>query len=324
LFVVEIFYFILLPIFRELRQWFEQRESIMQTKRSRITLLVGLALVAWAFMPVLGTVRLPAVLHAQNEQQIYPRVAGQLERFAVTAGQEVRRGDVLVRLSSDQLQLEMRLASQRHDLLQRRLIMAAQDATLKAQTRILEREIASVQRELEGLAAKERELMITADLDGTVVDLEPTLSPGQYVPSGARLFIIRGGESQALTGFVQETDVARLSTSTTGRFVPDNARLPTVPVTLSAIRRTAAIKLEHLELSETQGGSIPLQEGGDTASNIDGSYYRADFAPAAASDLRISSDQTVRGVIHLDAEARSFARIVFERVWSVLIRESGF
>ncbi|MEL6744794.1 MAG: site-2 protease family protein, partial [Pseudomonadota bacterium] len=323
LFVVEICFFILMPIAREMGVWIEDREAIMKTKRSRTGLFVLTALATALFLPLLGSVRVPAVLHAGQEFRVYPNVAAEIRTMDVVSGMVVRAGDVLVRLQSDQLDLDTRMAEQRRALLQTRLTMASQDALLKADMRVIERELASVERELDGLTEKRLELEVVSELDGVVVDLDTRLRSGQQVATGSLMFIVRAIDSHALTGFVHEVDVGRLSAGVEGRFVPDNPRLSSVPVRLSAIRRTSAGHLDYAELAETQGGSVPVEPNTSQETRVRGSYYQADLMPVG-SVVGVDSGQTVRGEILLSAERRSVAQIAFERIWSVLIRETGF
>ncbi|MEO1397541.1 MAG: site-2 protease family protein [Pseudomonadota bacterium] len=321
LFVVEICFFIVLPIAREIGEWIKDREAIMNTRRSRVGLLILASFALMLFLPLLGSVRLPAVLHAKQEFRVYPNLAAQISSIEVNQGMRVNAGDVLVRLHSEQLELDTALAGQRRALLETRLVMASQDTALKVDMRVIERELASVNKELLGLAAKRRELDIVSELDGVVVDLDRTLRTGQHVATSKLMFIVRATNGHGLTGFVNETDVSRLEPGVEGRFVPDNPRLASVPVKLAAIRRTSVAKLDHAELAELHGGSVPVEENTSKETIVRGSYYQADLEPVGTAR---DTGQTVRGEILLAAERRSLARIGFERVWSVLIRETGF
>ena len=76
LFIVEIAWFILLPIFNELKNWWKMRSDIAKTRRSLVTAGIGFVGLALFLIPWNGTIRVQGVLLANFETVIYaPRPA---------------------------------------------------------------------------------------------------------------------------------------------------------------------------------------------------------------------------------------------------------
>lgn len=76
LFVIEIVFFILLPIVKEMFVWIKMRAEIVRSARAWLTGAVLAAVLAFVFWPMPVTVHVPAVLQYEDEIAIFPPADG--------------------------------------------------------------------------------------------------------------------------------------------------------------------------------------------------------------------------------------------------------
>ncbi|WP_252317231.1 MULTISPECIES: biotin/lipoyl-binding protein [Symbiopectobacterium] len=120
LMLVEIAWFIALPILKETYTWWSMRAAIHPARALR-SLLLGLLLVFVLFYPWRGSVRIPAVLEAENVSTLYAPVPAQVNRLYVADGQRVNAGDILLELTSSDLDYRLDIERQRIAQLQQQL-----------------------------------------------------------------------------------------------------------------------------------------------------------------------------------------------------------
>ncbi len=321
LFVVEIAWFIFLPIFREIKEWWAMRQEIVSRKRTWVTIGFFTGLIVLAILPLSSRIEVPALLRSQSEVTIYPPVAGRLVSLNVRNGQKVSAGEALVVLASETLDRDIELTSRKIELLERRIARGNADAVDGAARRVLMSELATELDTRKGQMKRQEQLTIRAPFSGIVVDHDPRVHSGRMVARNQALFQIRQLGHVVLNGLVAEEQIDRLQLEASGVFFPDDATMGTLDVSLVALARTATSQLADRELAEIYGGKIPARPAQDKNLSPVGSFYAATMAVGINTQ---DYPQTVRGVVLLKGEARSFAGRVMRRVAGVLIRESGF
>ena len=201
LFVVEIAWFIFLPIIREIKVWWSMREQIIKMRRSWITFGLSVGLIVIAFMPLSSRVEIPALLHSQTEIAIYPPVSGKLITLNTKVGAVVREGDVLMAVESLALEKDMALTQSRILLLKQRLARGNADASDGALRRVLQSELSTEQDTLLGYEKRRNEMTIRAPFSGDVVDFNPAITRGRIVARNEVLFRIRGPGNRGVEWF---------------------------------------------------------------------------------------------------------------------------
>jgi putative peptide zinc metalloprotease protein len=86
LFLVEIVFFIGLPIWRELTSWWSRRAAYASTGRFAVTMTVVAAMLLLACLPWSSRVAIPGVLQAGSYATIYPPAPGRIASVSVHAG----------------------------------------------------------------------------------------------------------------------------------------------------------------------------------------------------------------------------------------------
>lgn len=324
LFVVEIWWFIIMPIWREIKTWWSMRGTIARSRRSVLTFsLLAIALIA-IFLPLDRHVTVPAVLAATHEQPIYAPEAAQITALHVSPGEVVRAGQVLFTLHSPALEQEQREARIRLALLQARLARSVADRVDLAQTQELMRGVIAEQAQLDGLAKRRALLEVKAPFAGTAVDFDTQLHVARWV-TGKQLLvrIVDEKGAQDLRGYVEGQYVWRLLDDATGRFVADDPRQPSFEVKLLGIATVAADEIESDYLQSVNGGPIAvnLTDEGRAVPNV--SQYPVTLRPEGERVESAHLPQVVRGVVTLQARGESLFSKVTRQVLRVLARESG-
>ena len=343
---VELGWFIVLPVWRVLKGWWEDREEIME--QGRPWRILGLALVALAvlFAPVWRSVSLPAVLLPAAEQEVHAPEPARVARIAVRPGQRVRAGQVLAQLTSDALDYETRTARARLALVERRLArMVASREDLRL-IEVLRRERQQLKTKLAGLAERQRRLVLTAEVDGVVRTFMPGLRPGVWVsPETLLLRVVAPGRAR-IAALAPETVVGRLGEGADGRFVPDDPGAASLPVRLAEIGAARQQGRDILYLSSVHGGPVAAErDPRDGAVHTRVGMFPLRLVPAnttaamkatgsesprmageddAARDVALPCTVACRGRVVVEARAESLAGRLARRVVSIFLRESGF
>lgn len=325
LFAVEIIYFIARPIAGEVMRWWKDGDAIRATRRTRFTAVIAVSIVALTLLPWSTRVFVPAVVDAAEIARVYPQRGGTVAEIRVKPGDTVKAGDVLVRLSSSELEHEAALTSGKLDIVRMRLSRRASDAEDRSKSLILEQELRTLASALDGIKKERADLTIVAPQAGVVAEFNSAVHVGRAIGRSEFVALIRGNGALLARGYVAQDDVSRLGSGNSGRFVPDVPGLPTIPVRLREVAQAGAATIEMPELASQYGGAIAVRpRSGDHGSRrlvpVNASYLATMAVAGDAAYPPVSA----RGVVVLDGDAQSIAGRAWRRIASVLVRESGF
>lgn len=319
LFLIEVVWFILRPIFMELNAQWQGRSEIMRRPRTFVTLAVFFSAVVALFLPLSSRVEMPAMAVAAGDAPLYPAAAGRIERIERREGEAVRAGDVILVLQSPDLETELRRSRLRLVLLEQRLARIAADHNERTEMTVLAGQREAELSKLASLQKQSAELVLRAPRDGVLREVDPALRAGLWI--GLRTLVGRvvdapGGE---VRGYVEEADLRRIEDGATGAFIPDDPLTASFPVKLATVGRTAVEDVDLLALASTNDGPVPVTEDGRRKLKPGVSIYPVKFAAEPQADIATS----LRGHVFLQATPESFAARAARRIVGVLIRESG-
>src|SRR5690606_23536439 len=170
LMLVELAWFISLPIWREWKEWWSRRDQAHPPKvlLSAASLLLLALLLA---LPWRSGVEVPALLEASSSSALHAPLAAQLKQLHVQDGQQVAKGDLLLELESSDLQARQTIVRHEIQILQLQLRRQAGRSETAGDTGILEQQLAEAVAQYRGLAAQRERLQLRAPHDGIVRDL---------------------------------------------------------------------------------------------------------------------------------------------------------
>ncbi|MEO1308456.1 MAG: HlyD family efflux transporter periplasmic adaptor subunit, partial [Pseudomonadota bacterium] len=320
LFVVELYFFIARPILREMGEWWDRRGQIMRAPRFFLTITIFGTVVGLLAWPFPQTVHLPALYFAGTHQDIYPQHNAQLVEIHVVEGQDVSAGMptftfALPSISAERAALQAEL--NRIDTQSRRQTSVAEDL---ANTITLKSQRALQQDRLAALAATEAQLSLSASAPGIVMDLNPRLSPGQWVASTTLLGRVVDPSSARLTAYITETDRTLLGDNRAGQFIPDDPGIAQITVTLTDMAVARSERIEPQELLAASGGPIQTLSGGATDTIPVENWFRVTAVPDSLNQGQIG---LIRGTIRAKGERVSQFGLALRQIARVLVREAG-
>lgn len=321
LFLVEIGYFIALPIASELVVWFHLRRLMVRSRRSWLTAGVVLAGLTLLFVPWSGRVHVPALLEIEDTAQLFPPVAARVERIDVAQGETVAAGQALMTLSSPALEREIEQTRIRLALTRMRLARGAGDDVDRAETMILKNEYVALESRLVGLDVERRRLVVTSPMAGVVLELNPSLHPGRWLGVKEMLALVGDPGRLAARGYLAEADLWRVRTGAEALFVPDVPTRASVALELRDVSRAGVATIDLAELASTAGGPVPARTDAQQRAVPMSGQYLSHFRAAGAAGT--GPERAIRGIVHVQGEAESFAAAIWRQVLRVLVREAG-
>ncbi len=321
MFVIELIWFIGMPVWREIKQWWQLRSEILNARRYKKTLLIvlmGLLVLAW---PWSKSVSFPAIMAQINESESHPALPSRVEKIFFSQGMHVKQGQLLVQLNSPDLDQEIAYTMIEQQTIRDRLARAHADSQDRSWLQVLEKRSQSISSKLNGLYQKLDKLEIRAPHTGRIVDIALDLHPGRWVNENLRLAMVATTNTVEIKALINAKSRRRIELNAQGHFIPDDLRIRKLPVTLIAMSDVAGAGAELSYLTEKSGSKIPLIPGSEKTRVPKGAWYSLRLAPIGLEDR---PDSVIRGVVVLEAERESLLLQILRQIASVLIRESGF
>jgi len=320
LFAVEIGFFIIRPVWIEMREWWTMRHDILASRRTYVTLAIVAGLGVLAAMPLSTRVSAPALILPETFVRLFPEEAGRIEAINVRRGDAVRKGEVLFVISSPTLAQERNLAEIEIDLAEQRIARIGADAEDLAERGVIATQLSSLTAKRDGLSQREDRLVIKAPFDGRIADLNAEIAPGQWISRKEQLAFLSAGDGSVVRGYVSGNDRARIEPGSTGWFIPDDLTQPKLKVALTSVAVSGAQQLEIPQLTSQFGGHIAVHPtDGKRLVPITAEYA----VTAQALDQPNDPNQTWRGMLLLDGRAESLLARGWRQVLKVLVREAG-
>jgi putative peptide zinc metalloprotease protein len=322
LFLIEILWFIVIPVFKLMLGWWEMRDKIIRRPRFYITATVFLIFVAACVYPWNSSIIVPAVYESQKKTTLYSSAPGYIENNLMEKGMLVGEGDVLMKLTSPQLEFEIETTLKQIDILRLQAKRIAASADELSNIQVIVKQLQETRSKLDGLYEKQNQFLIRAPIEGVIFDTEDSLHQGRWINPSLALATIVQPNNPTIVGVVSESDLARIKIQSSAKFIPDNPQLDSIWTYVGDIELSNLKALDLPSLASVYGGKVPAQYDDKQKLVPDKSVYRVRFTISPVENVRV--ENIVRGVIHIQGEAESFIKRAYKLVASVFIRESGF
>lgn len=318
LFAIEIGWFVALPVWRELKEWWHMRSEILHSRRGRVTLGLACAALIAVFIPWSGTLTMQAIATAPQETRIFAPRPAQVERVALKEGLAVEPGAILAVLHAPELDYELAQTRLQIQLSHERLNRIAGDDTDRSNAAVLQRELASAQEKLSGLQDEQDRLVLKAPHTGVVRDADIFMQPGEWIDDATSITRVVSGVGAEVKGYLHDDEVWRATPGSNVTFIPEDPLQPKRQGKLVEIAQTGSRNLELLYLSSVYGGAVPSDRNseGEIRPRTGRYLVRAELDGPPLS-------RTERGTLHVAGKPESFAAAAWRRILQVLVRESG-
>ncbi|MCQ4345837.1 HlyD family efflux transporter periplasmic adaptor subunit [Pseudomonas stutzeri] len=320
LFLVEIVWFIAMPIRNELQAWRQRWALIRQRRRSRLSLALLLGLIALLALPWPGRVPSSGVLRPAEVWPLFAPGPARLEHLAHREGQAVQAGAELLRLAAPELQLRREALLARIQALRWQAASAGFGEESRALLQSRQEELATASAELASLDEQLARYAPRAPFAGQLRDLDPDLQAGQWLAAKEPIALLVGAGSLVET-YLDEEQIKRIAIGDRGTFLSDGGEGPLLQLRVSNLDADASRVLGNGMLAAQAGGHVLTRPRGEQLVP-EQAVYRVTLTVESPLDSLAGQSWRGRVVVHgrWEAPAARYLR----NALAVLVREASF
>ena len=321
LFAVEIVWFIIMPVIKEIHVWNKAKDEIRQAGRYRITTIFAFVLLSLFFIPWNTRITAPAVLEATNKVFIHSVSSGIITTVHVQQGDSVKAGQPILSLNSPGLENEIERAEKEYEVTELRSRRRASNIDDLENIQVVLEQLQELQSRLNGLYQMREELIVRAPIDGSIVDLDDKLHPGRWINAELQIAQVAQLDEFSLNGVIEGRNLSQVKIDQEAVFIPDEPEIDTIRAVVREIEDANIRVMDSLYLASPYGGPVAVREDDEKELVPEDSLYRIKFQ---ILDEDLMLPRVIRGEMHIAGEARSFAFRTYDLIATVLVRESGF
>ncbi|WP_218511725.1 HlyD family efflux transporter periplasmic adaptor subunit [Variovorax sp. dw_308] len=315
LFAVEVTWFIVRPIYRELGHWWSRRAGIpMRRKFLVFAFLAGL--LALLAMPWQTQIHSYGVARAEHQLRVFapfPALIRDIHGMGT-----VRAGDALVMLEQPDIAERVTRSEAGVRSFNARLTgLLAEPAGLSEEAATRQRLDVQIQEQSAARSEIAR-LNLQAPFDGQWRDVDPNWQAGQWAGTKEALGVLVDPRTWQVDAYVRPDEVHRIEGGAGVRFYPEGHFTP-IEGRVVAIGSTRVAQLEHRQLASRFGGPLATSKQGEALVPTP-----ALFHVLVQLDAPPPGMQEVRGHLQIDGARRSLLGEGATQLLAVVRRESGF
>ena len=255
----------------------------------RIGLLGGLCMFLLFGLNYRENLSSPAVVSFEEQESLRAEAPGFIERIMVDSGDSVEAGQLLVVLTNDELEAELKdLQAQLAiaELKKRQADVRGERATAQ----VVGEQIEVLREKEHNLTADQQALNIAAPSSGMVVgELDSRI--GTFVHRGEELLQIIGPDDKQLVAAVNQNDIVALRSAKPVEVTVDmrTSGLGTFRTHITDISPTASSALTHFSLAAPFGGPLDVKAAQDRDDSDAYEYFLPHFSVSLALPDEIKS-----------------------------------
>ena len=266
------------------------RHLLLHLALTLLVISLGVRMVSWE-----QRIQAPAVVEYQHQYSVRPEIDGFVSVVHVTAGQQVRQGDLLLTMENDelahtardlrlqirQLELENRLAQSTRQLTRLQIIQEQQQA-LSGKLRDLDTDISALEIHAQG--------------SGVIVGTSLAALEGTYLFRGREIFWIVSPGQKQITASASQNDIERFRALVNHPLKIDmrSAGLGIFTGTLRQVSPAATTELIHPALGAVYGGPLDVRQQaiGGSGQDMEQRYRFELFTPRFKLDVDLPAEMT--------------------------------
>lgn len=321
LFLVEILWFIALPIAREVSGWWQNRAVYAASPRTWMTAASVSVVLALGFVPLHASISVPAVLQASSYATIFAPTAGRIQQVLIHDGQVVKAGEALLVLENPSLDKEVQLAETKVAMWDYRLGRQAGYGQDRDQRQVIGESLRAGLAELAGLEAKRDTMALKAPIAGMVRDRADSLTLGRWIDQKVPIAYLVDESHATIDSFVPVDELAYVEVGQAARFIPLDLTRPSVKARVTEIAEVDEREFMVPYLASVYGGDVPVRKDDKGRLKPEVSVYRVRLG---LDEPLPQPDQVLVGHVQIEGQPSSVVRQAWDRMVAVMIRESGF
>ena len=318
LMMVELAFFISLPILKEIRHWLRNRMDMTMNFRLLRTLVIMAVVVAFFVVPWHGSVGGAALLTTARRTALYAPLGAVVEAVHTKNNLVVEEGAPLFDLKSPDLESRLEIARRKVTAQRLKLSLASLDLELRVELTGEWEQLERLAEDLAGLLREQANLKISAPFAGRVVDLPEWLTPESWVMAKEPLAALVGG-ADLVQVFIPEHARERIHPGASGWFYPAGRGRDPLRLRVESVESQATRDIAWPELASPYGGPLGAHRSSGDRLEPDQSVYRVVCRVEGEAP-----NQFLVGQASLAAEPMSLVSDIWRRFLGLLVRESGW
>ncbi len=321
LFVIEIYWFIALPIIKEIKNWWMFKSEMKLNKQTKRTISILAAILILIFLPWKSSLKIPAVYVSEKNSEIYTPYPAKIRTIFINKDDEIAVGQDLIELYSPDLETKIETSRRKIKLTKTKINRLSDAAGNMDQYITLQQRLIALQSELDGLVKTKSKLLIKSPIEGKIKNFS-NISKEIWVSNKDKLFDIVHYGSGSVKAFIKEDQIDRFKENIPAVFIPNDGIHDKIYLISKKLDTSAINNLPYISLASNHNGPIAIRNftSGDFQYRPESAYYLAEFDLVKNSDIKFE----LPGYVHVDGSRYSPFLNFIRNVISVLIRESGF
>lgn len=320
LFVIEIVWFIFLPMKNEIMQWWQRRQQVQLNTKTLRTGALLLLCMGYLLVPWRSSISLPGVLLVGEFQTVYAPERGQIAQIKVAPQSQVQPGTTLIQLDQPELRHALGQTARELALIDQKIQRQVGSTRDLQDALVLTQQKMELQTRLERLQQRLERLNLQAPIQGVVSQME-TLQPGQWVSDNAPLLTLRSVQGLRVVGLVSAQDLHRIEEGTRATWISNLPGSPKLDLKLARLDQTAMQTLPWPELASDHGGPVAARRDAQKQLRPEGAWYQLELV---STSPEIAPTQQQAGQIMVQAQPESLIGHYWRYASAIWIRETGF
>ena len=321
LFAIEIYWFIMLPIIKEMKNWYMMKSEMKINKQTVRTIFILFVLSMFVFLPWKSSLKIPAVYVSEKYSKIYAPYPSKIKEIFVNKDDQVEVGDRLLELYSPDLDKNINSIRTKIKLTKTKINRLSDTAGNMDQYITLQQRLIALQSELSGLTNIKSKLVLKSPIKGKIKDFS-NLNKEIWVSNTDQLLgIVYYGTGQ-VKGLIKEEQIDRFQENVPAVFIPNDGEHKKIRLISKSLDLSAVQNLPYISLSSLHKGPIAIRNftSGEFKYRPETAHYLADFKLVNNSSIQFE----LPGYVHVEGSRYSPFVKFFKNIFALLIRESGF
>jgi putative peptide zinc metalloprotease protein len=321
LFAVEIGWFIIFPVYKEVTAWWKMRAKLHCNLNTIASLLLLAGIVTATIAPWKKTLAVPAMLSAAREQQVSVPFASMITSESAGDMKKVSAGEQLLQLYSPEMDQQIRQVRTSAETSRWQADQQAFDEKLLSQGDLPRKRLEAGTTELSGLKGVMERLTLRAPFEGVIVARNDELVQGAWLPRKEPMYVIADTSRNRVDAFISERELVGVKVGAAARFIPDALEFGVYRCTVAEIDRLNIPTIDEPFLASTYGGPIAARNDAQGVAIPDAPVFRIRMdgcSPATVPLIKL------RGSVHIEAQKSSAFLEITRSIYAVVIREIGF
>lgn len=317
--VVEVVWFVALPMWRELKIWLAESDRIRLSLRTRVLTWGIVGLLFLAALPVHFQIESQGLLQAARSYPVVNPAASKM--ISVPERRWLASGEPILHLESPDLAIRALQARQKILFAEWQVAVAGVDPQVAFRLPVLRRELELVRADAAGVQAEMEKLGAVAPFAGMVEWRDPDLREGDWIGRHEVMaYLVDPGE-WVVEAYLPGDTISRVAEGHHGRFFPETAGEDVLDLVVERVDRDASRVLTERILAAPYGGMLLVREQ-DGQLIPDRALYKIRLRVTSSGEKRFAGER--RGTLIVFGSPVSVIGPFFRNLANVFVRESDF